>query len=472
MAMTIALIVISGVVSVAGGFGAALGGHRSTISNGEINGEALHKAQDLVEQAVATARIRYSSVAESTAKDGMYVKRLSIPVAYATQCAETIASAVSWTDARGRMLSVGATTTIVDVPQMLALGGACDISPPTGGWSPPATFASSNFNPGKPTGLDVLDKNVYMTADHAPYLFIASTTYAALGQSGGLFVGTGSFTAGVRLNDIRVAKINGSIYAFTAADSSVKQFRVIDVTDMNNPVLVAVRTLADVSGSFPQGFRVYYYDKRLYITTRETAGNEFHVFDVSTPAAPVELGTGYAVNRTIESMVVAKKFHSGSDHYYAYLATDKDSAELTVLDVTNPAAITEIAFADQDLPGNQDGASLYLLANRLYFGRLSGGVSELFVFDASTPWSGLRIIGQRDIGAGVIGLAVSGPFVWLATTKVSKEFQVYHSDPYDLSPVNTNFNFPNLIENGVRYSDNFMYVASQGNDALRIIYSP
>lgn len=487
IAMALMIIVVSGVVAGSGGFGATLAGHQSTISDSEINSEALRKAQDLIEHGAATARQSFSDVtASGPVTDGIYKKSLTIPTAYATQCAETISSVVSWFGTYGRTLSVSATTTIVDVPNMLALGGACDISPPTGGWNPPSTYNCANFNPGKPTGIDILSKVVYMASDHAPYFYINDTNGAVLNSgcqaalSPPFITFANGFSIEGRLNDVRVGKAdNGRTYAYVARDDSTKQFQVLDVTDIHNPARIASSTLASVGGSYPEGFRVFYYDNKAYITTRETAGNELHVYDVSDPGTPssiVEIGTGFALNRTVESLVVTKKFHNGTDHYYAYMATDKNSAELTVIDITYPAPSTvtflEIIHVDQNLSGNQDGGAVSLVSNRLYFGRLSGGASELFVFNANQPWSGLNIIAQQDIGTSVIGLAVSGQFAFLATTQASNEFKVYRSDPSNLTAVNTSFNFPNLLENGVRYSENYVYVASKGNDALRIIYSP
>jgi hypothetical protein len=362
---------------------------------------------------------------------------------------------------------------------MIALGGACDMSPPTGGWNPPETCASDNFNPGKPTGLDVLEKIVYMTGDKAPYLYIASTTNAICDShapSQDLFVDTGTFDAGNVLNDIRVSRAsNGRIYAYVVANTPTKQFRVIDVTNPHAPIMVASSTLSNVNGSYPEGFRIFIYDNKAYVLTRETAGREFHIFDISTPwnaSSVTEFGGGYAINRTAESIVVTKKNISGVTRYFAYMATDLDSKEVTVLDVTNPTSITEITFSDQDLPGNHDGASVYLSNDRLYVGRLSNSGSDFYVFDASRPNIGLTKIGEQDIGTSVIGVVATGPFSFLATTKSNMEVQVWRSDPGNIVSINTDFNFPNLVENGIRYSENYVYVASQGNDALRILYSP
>ncbi len=469
IAMAIATMTMAGVVIF-------IGGDQTMGTDAVVHVEALHKAQDLIEKAAAQARVDYSSVATSSAVECVsgicYTKSVSLPASYATQCTQTVVGTVSWTGEQNRALSIAATTSIANIAEMLALGGACDSAPPTKNWNPPITFASSNFNPGKPTGLDVLDKIVYMSADKAPFLYIADTTTAVLGQSSGLFISTGAFNAGAQLNDIRVAKYGASVYAFAAKDAATNQLMVIDVTNRNSPTIAATASLAGVSGSEPEAFRVYYFDKRVYVITKRTAGPEFHVFDVSNPVAPVELGTGYELNRTVESLVITRKTVAGVSRLYAYMAADLDSRELTVLDVTTPSAITEIAYAAQDLPGNQDGSSLYVIADRLYFGRLSTlSGPELYVFNVASPSTGIGILGSREIGADVRGVAVSGRLAFLATSQANNEFKVYASDPATLTPVNTNFNFPNLIENGVRYSNDFVYVASAGNDALRILYS-
>ncbi len=470
VAMTIAALTVTGVVVF-------LAGDQSISIDTVTNIDALHKVQDLIESVSAHARVNYTSVTASTVldcSDGLcYTSTVTLPVSYATQCKQAVVGRVSWSGTQNRSLSVSATTTIVNIPEMIALGGVCDFNPPTSGWNPPSTFASSNFNPGKPTGIDVLDKIVYMSSDATPFLHIADTRTAVLGQSSGLFVSTGSFDAGVKLNDIRVARVGKSIYAYVVKDSATLQFAVIDVSNINAPVTVATRSLTGVAGAQPEGFRIYHYDARVYIVTQRTAGPEFHIFDISNPLAPMELGSGFELNRTVESLVVTKKTVAGVSRLYAFMAADLDSAELSVLDVTNPSSITQITHADHNLPGNQDGSTVFLVGNHLYFGRLSvpGVGEELYVYDASSPATGLRIVAKANIGTSVLGIAVSGPLAFLATAQANNQFKVYQSDPNSLISVNTNFNFPDLVENGVRYASNFVYVASKGNDAIRILYS-
>jgi hypothetical protein len=459
---------------------------QSSGSDSEITSRALHKASEVLEGAQALARASFVSVTSATSTDcstGIcYSITLSVPATTSAQCAKRAQVSVAWTAAHARSQKIELSTLFTDPEEMLALGGNCDTSSPAGTWNSPITCVSANFNPGKPTGLDVLDGMIYMSADQAPYLMIADAraVTAPACSVAPVFISGGSFTAENPLNDVRVARAsNGHVYAFAASHSTAKQLRVYDVTSPSMPMLVASSSLASVltSGSFPQGWRIFYYDGRVYIVTRETQGREFHVFDARTPWIPasiVELGAGFELNRTVESFTVVKRRVSGVDRLYAFMATDKNSAEVTVLDVTDPHAIFEVAAANRDLLGNQDAASVFLLGNVLYVGRNSSPGADLYVFDVSDPASGMPLLGSADVGAGVLGIAVSGSMAFLATTKSNKEVQVWRSDPRGLAPINTSFNFPNLVANGngIRFRDPFLYVASQGNDAIRILHSP
>jgi hypothetical protein len=323
-----------------------------------------------------------------------------------------------------------------------------------------------------------------MTEDKTPFLAIADTSSATLGQSSGLFVSfANNFKAGAQLNDIKVARTSGGkVYAFVANNTSTNQFSVIDVTDIRNPVLIVSRSLSGVSssGSFPQGFRIAYFDGKAYVTARETTGPELHVFNVATPgtaSSVTEIGTGTELNRTVEDLVITKQTISGTLHYFAYAATDKDGTELSIYDVTNPSAVHELngtggfPNAEPTFAGTQDGASVFLTNNKLYLGSISATGSELYVYDATNPLSGsaLPLLTQKDIGTSATGIVVSGQFLFISTSKANQEFQVYNAST--LASV-SNFNFPNVITRGVAYENDWVYVASQGNDALRIIYSP
>jgi Tfp pilus assembly protein PilV len=479
IALALVILTISAITLV--GFGS-----QSVAADSQTNTEALHKAQEILDNALETSRNSFDSVVTtvSTYTNGIiYNTLLDIPIG--AKCLKSATSTVSWMGDHKRQQNVTLKTQLTNVPEMLALGGNCDtVPPPAIGWNPPDTWASSNFNPGKPTGLDALNRIVYMTGDKTPFLFIADTNGVAKGVSSGLFINfSNGFDDRAQLNDVKVARLSdGKIYAFVARDTSTNQFEIINVNDIHNPVSVAKRSLAGVSGSAPQGWRLYYYNNYVYIVARFTAGPELHIFNVNNPSSPTEItingGLGFDLGRTVESMVVAKKTISAVDHFFLFTATDKDSAELSVFDTTysapNVAVLTEVVAADQNLPGFQDGSSVFYNNGYLYFGRTSTpSGSDLYIFDAHDPSASLPLMQQRDIGTGAIGIVVSGPFTFVATSKTNSEFQVWTSNPLQpITQVNTtNFNFPNIISNGIKYENDWVYVASQGNDALRIIYN-
>ncbi|OGE82153.1 MAG: hypothetical protein A3B10_02360 [Candidatus Doudnabacteria bacterium RIFCSPLOWO2_01_FULL_44_21] len=455
-------------------------GNQTISADAQTNNEALLLAQAELEKAQLDGDADYDSVQTASLADvDIYSRDIIIDPASVTQCGKNVISSVTWPFEQ-RSLYVDLTTRITDVVTALAMGGNCDNSPPPpAGWNPPETWNCDNFNPGKPTGLDSLNQVIYMTGNKTPFLYIADTNgipkdLNCQAHSGDLFVEfDNGFDAGKALNDIKVVRLSdGRIYAFVARDTTPGELQVIDVTDIKNPVSVTILQLLNVSGALSEAFRIYYYDDRIYVTTREATGNEFHIFNASDPTNIYEMGNATQLNTTVESFAVNKKGSS----YIAYMAADSNSKELLVYDVTDSNNVFELTNARRNLPGNQDGASISLIGNYLYFGRLSAEGSDFYIFDASDPVNvigGLPILNQANIDTSVIGIAVSGIYAYLATTKANAEFQVWTSNPSQaITKVNTiPFNFPNVIENGVKYDSNWVYVASQGQDALRILYN-
>ncbi|MDO8530492.1 MAG: hypothetical protein Q7S10_03770, partial [bacterium] len=335
-------------------------------------------------------------------------------------------------------------------------------------------------------GLDVLNGIVYMTADGNPNsaknFYIADTNDIVKGTSSGLFATfANNFKAGEKLNDLKVARLSdGKVYAFVARDTKTGQFQVIDVSDIYNPVSKGIFQLENVDedGSYPQAWRVYYYNNRVYVTTRYTDGPELHVFDVSNPGSIYEMGNGTELGLTVNGFSVTEKTIDGIFYRFAYMATSAESRELFILNLTDPLNISEIAGASKDLADYPDGNTVFLIGNNLYFGRDSSGPNsgnfDLYIFDATNPMAatgGLPIVQTADIGTSVLGIVVTGPYIFMTTKKANSEFQVWTSDPAQpITKVNTtNYNFPNIV-GSLKYENNWVYVASQGNDPLRILY--
>ena len=482
IAMALIVVVISSVVPL-------VSGGQSTLIGSQINQEALYMAQTLLENARAAAAADFSAlVTTPAASDGAYQTQTTVEPVLTTQCAKNVTSTVGF-NTNNQALATSISTKIADPKTATALGGNCDFNSPQGDWKNPALWALSTIAAAKPTAIESLNNMVYLTGDKAPYLFIANTKEAVQGSHGNLFTPfANNFTDDRKLNDIAVARYpDGATYAFVARNLPedpllpALQFEVIDVTDASNPVSKAKRSLARINpdGSYPEGWRVYYYDKKVYIVTRETAGPELHIFDVENPTNPVEIGLGIELNRTVEDLVISQKTISGTNHYYIYLATDKNSAPLSMYDITYPwsgnAKVLEITSAEPSFSGTQDGQSIFILGTKLYFGRMSSKGAEVFIFNISNPASGstLPLIASANVGSSVTGIFASGTLMFLATDHSQRGFQVWKFESDAIRAVNNISQFPDIITNsGVTYENGWIYAASSTEEALKIIYDP
>lgn len=461
-------------------------GNQSIAVDTITNAEALYKAQAMLEDARALSRQNFTGVTPATTIETVgglsYTKALS--VFDLTLCEKQATSTITWNVSTLRPQKIELSTHLTDIAGALALGGDCTTAPPNSSWKLPARFASDTLNPGKPTAIDVLSRIAYLGLDKTPFFTIADTRSAILGQNSGLFiVFANGFDAGAQINALDTVRwtnpATGDIkyYVFAAMNTVNNQLKVIDATDRYNPVLVATRSFSPcVTGSFPQGWRVAYYKDRLYLATRYTAGPEFHIFDVTTPASPTELGGGACkgtdLGNTVNQFVVRDQVVGTSVRRFVYMATDEFDKELRVFDVTGDTA-TEVTSANQNLPGAQNGMSVYLVGNKLYFGRQSTPSGpDFYVFDVSNPPSGLTTIGSQDIGTGVVGIRVAGSLAFLSTPKTKKEFQVWSiSDLANIVNVAT-YNFGNMINQGIDYEPDYIYATGQSTPNFQVISSP
>jgi hypothetical protein len=465
-----------------------INGGQSIYVDTETNNEALTKAQSLLEK---TKSDNYTAVADcddSTSTkcvgtvDSFYNRKLIIDPASITECGQDIKTSTSWTTS-GKTLSVDLNSHLSDLATVVALGGDCTSIPSESDWDTPARFASDTMSPGKPTSIDVLNRIAYLGADKSPFLYIGDTTSVTKGQNNGIFTTfSNSFDLGAKPNSIDVAKLNDpltgtqKIYAFFAMDTATNQLKVVDVTNINKPVLVSTVPLSScVSGAAPEGWRLYVYKDRLYFLTRFTAGPEFHVFNISDPNSPSEIGSGackgFDLGDTAESIEVRDQTISGTTMRFVYLATDESDKELKVLNVTNPASISEVTSANQDLPGTQDGQSVYLTGNKLFLGRQSTPSGpDLYVYNISNPTLGLPNIGSKDIGTGVIGIRAVGKLIFLATSKVNKEFQVWNIASLSNIFLIKEYNFGNVVSQGIDYEPDWVYATGQSTPNFQILY--
>ncbi len=459
-------------------------GSQSVSVDTETNHEALYLTTKNLESARALSRENFLSLNSTsiTEVSGNITYLEKLTVTDLTQCKKQATTTTSWTIGGTKYQYVELSTILTNTPLALALGGDCISTSPTSNWNNPTRFASDTMSPGKPTALDELNRFVYIGADKIPFLYIASTTYATLGQNSGLFlIFTNGFTLSEQpnsLDSVNYKSLNKKIL-FAGMASSTKQLAIIDLTNPTTPSVTYKGLSSCVAGGAPQGYLVNFYKNTLYLTTLYTAGPEFHIFDVTDPTNPIEypIGSvackGYELGNSVNDIAIVEQIINGVMKRIAYMATDESDKELRVFDVTNPLSISEITSANQNLPGIQDGLSVYVVGNKLYLGRQSTPSGpDLYVYDISNPSVGLTLLGSVDIGTGVLAIRVTGKFAFLATPKVNQEFQVWNiQNPASITNI-SKFNFGNIVNRGIDYDPDFIYSTGQSTPNFQIIYSP
>lgn len=439
--------------------------------NAETSNEALYKAKTSIEDLRAAAKENFytatssplTKIIDASCASGGLCYFVQNTVTDLSPCSKYATALVSWQVQHYPTTTTSLSTNLTYPTEGLNDGGDCQLNQPAGSWTSPSIAYTADFG-GWPTSLDVLDGISYVASSSAPYLKIVSSTGVVLNTT--CVNCTGAYNA----IDVAHDSTTGRTYAYTARDATTSQLEVIDVTDTSNPSMLAQSTFAGVDpyGSYPQGWRIFYYGRKVYIVSRETAGPELHVFDVGNPDAPVELGS-MELTTSVYGMVVHDQYVGTALHRFAYLATT-GNPELVVLDVTNPASMSIVTGAQVDFPGSQAARAVFLNGNTLYVGRDSvPGGPELYALDASAPLSasgGLPILQSADVGSGITAIRVSGQYVFLATT--GSQLQIRNST--DLSSVGT-FSISGLVDTAIDLYGDYIYAASASSPRLRVIKS-
>ena len=437
------------------------------FSDTQIATEALYKTQRIIEDMRGMSRVNFNLLTASDSTEGIYMKEAIIEDL--TACKKQATSRVSWSISPVRHQSIEFVTRMADIPGAIFIGGDCAGDEPTSDWTHPETFSSIDFNPAdiKATDIDAKNSIAFVSGTDAsttkPDFFIFN---AVDGSHPFLIYGKG-FDMGPGINALDVISgPDNNYYAFFAKADGNNQLQVARIPDDFSapPAIIASRKLPGVAGSFPQGLSIYYYHSRAYIGTHRTAGNEFHVYDVSLPANPVWLGSK-ELNHNINSIVVRDTL--------AYLATSGNSKDIIVLDVSNPASIKEIQAID--LPGNEDGKTLELIGNKLYVGRFAGTTvnhPEFYILDVRAPSSTIPVLGSLSIGKkDIAGIRVAGRFAFLGTGDANANIRIVDiSNPASPHTVSTYNASQKTV--ALDYENDALYIANESNDALRIIHSP
>ncbi len=428
-------------------------GNQTLSADAQTNIEAVSKAQEQLEVARALARADFGSVVGiATTTDDIYKKGLSVTTS-SDGLTKTVTSLVDWT-AGGRTLSVSFKTLLTNS------GGETCSQTLSGDWTSPQVYGYVDFaSSAGATGVNAAGAKTYITSNPsssgADDFYVIDTSAVAPG--GGTLPILGRFSTGLGLTDIRVL---GS-YAYVAADSATAQLLAINIADPTalGPSKITAQKDVTALSDTAVGNTLYRSGKRLYLGLTKSSGPEFYIFDLTDPANPTKLGSGYEVNAAVNGIVVKNNI--------AYLAT-ADTKEVIALDVSNPSAISVLGtYTSPTLTGQ---SLVRDSGTTLYFGRIGGaGNPKLLALNTanlSVPKWTMNMSSQ----SGVYTLILRGNLLFMTTADPNDGLQIWDvsgASParYDTSPLN----IQQTSTAGTDCFGNLLFVAQRSQRALQVV---
>jgi hypothetical protein len=482
IAFSILVLSMSAVVMVAFG-------NQSIAIDTELAQRGLYLAEKRLEETGAALKNSFDSVGNefaASAFDAIYDTQVEIEEI--SPCLKEVKSQAFWNrDLRDLGNSLSMMVTDPEISQ--ALSHDCASEKVGDQWDNPDTLVMEDFGGQGSTAIDEFNHLLYLTSDPGTsankselFIYEFDSDDLDLTELSQLDLGTDNNGQKLYFSLYDVDVIEN--YAFVASASTTAQLQVIDVTDPSDPKLKWNVGLpgVDSTGSQPAGRVVYYFDGRVYVGTRETAGPEFHIFDVSgdlSTTPPSHLGS-LELNHSVKDIVV----RDGN----AYLATTDNNHELMVIDVTNPGSLEHPDDSDlgYNAAGDNDGSAVYVTGDRVYLGRTQNqnplSAHDFFilnrddVLDDTATNDGL--LGSHDLGiandAVVNGIRVSSNLAFLALDDSNVSLAVYNiSDPADIFPPAScseyNFSENNSgIDNDNDYS--YLFISNSSQNDIRVIY--
>jgi hypothetical protein len=335
-----------------------------------------------------------------------------------------------------------------------ALGtDTCDLGF-TGNWQNPQSRGSLSLGANNPaTDVDAMDGKAYVatngsvqSADDLFVVNVADVDHPSVIKS---------INTGPGLNALQAA----GDYIYAANSSINGQLQIIKVADPANPTVMLNVKFAQ-AGSGGVASSIFYRSGKVYVGTFINSGPEFYVYNVENPLSPFYLGAfevGSGVN----------KIYVYGD--YAYLATG-DVNKFRILNISDPAHITEIGDFSGVGGTAQSGESLAVLGGQAVFGRAGGlpgaHIPELYLLDVNQPGN-IGNLNSADVNMSMNDIFLRGGLAFLATNQMGGQFQVYNYANNQLAAVSS----ANLNSDAVALDcegENF-FVAMSGDPALRII---
>ena len=332
------------------------------------------------------------------------------------------------------------------------LGGTLD-----GDWHDP-TFINNliDFGPGfRGIAVEVHGNYLYM-AGHGSVTQADELAIVDVSDPFNAFI-RGSINIGYGINEVAVT--DDLQYAFVAYADKDAQLQVVDVSNVDNPVLVKS---FKISGNRNKGRSLDLLGDTLYFGTEGPDGNEFYVIDVSNPLNPIVLD-GVQIGNDVNDVMVGGG--------YAFLAADPQDREVSIVNVQDPDNIYVEAFVD--LPAGNDAEGVYYMpeTNQLFVGRKMSSEDnspEIIILDLTDP-SDPEIVGSMEYDVDINSMYAEGNLMFV-TALGDMEFKVY--DISDLPDIGYygGLDFGDTDSpTDIYYENNTFYISVFNNYALRII---
>ncbi|MDP2695663.1 MAG: hypothetical protein Q8O87_00215 [bacterium] len=209
-------------------------------------------------------------------------------------------------------------------------------------------------------------------------------------------------------------------YVITAVDASGNEFRIFDVTNPGAPVEVGSANLGEA------GNTIYVSGRYAYIGRDNAGGSEFQIWDISNPSLPVEIGGVETGSPHPQDIYVSGR--------YAYVVLNDTSGNtFRIYDVSNPTNPFEVGGLA--IASGSGGKSVDIAGRYAFVGvNTPDDGKEIRVIDISNPTSPLEI-GSIDAGANVQGQYVSGRYSYVLTNSALRIYDI--SNPAAISSLST-----------------------------------
>ncbi|HKY73797.1 MAG TPA: hypothetical protein VJ246_00600, partial [Patescibacteria group bacterium] len=163
--------------------------------------------------------------------------------------------------------------------------------------------------------------------------------------------------------------------------------------------------------SINDGWKVATSGNYAYVV-RNSGATNFFVIDISTPSAPIEVGS-LALSGQLADVAI-----SGS---YAYVTSVDNAAELQIVNVSTPSSPS--LTGSYNAAGNADARGVFVVGTTAYVVRDSSGSDEFLIIDASTP-SSPSLTGSLNLASTGYEVYVSGSYAYVSQEDNMAELNV------------------------------------------------